>query len=705
MGLWRAGAHSPVLLPQTDPATQPARAASEPQEQVWTHLQVSGGAGAGARGTASRGLARRWQLQDAGGRAAVGPGDAGGFPLLLTPVSAPILRAAGCGGALGVGGLFLPPHTQPPACGSVAGSAGLCTGSTRRAGRDRARASVCRKEPQPEPSPRPAEDFTRGSLVLLFSLRRELCSGCGLSTEPPRGGWGLVSLRLVPARAARAPSGRVRSPAPPGLTVLSSFPVKADGAQSPCVDAAQDALGSSLGFGRGARGSAADLTLLTRGSYGGGGAGTVTAGVAGGPQEVPREQPSSPRAFEEGALADSVASDPPAPARAPSHGRGTPSTRQEPAGVSVLCRVTSLAVFLCVCPSVGSRGSSQKVSLKDRVFSSPRGAAAKGKGSPQAQTVRRSPSADQSLEDSPNKVPKSWSFGERGRARQAFRARGAASRQNSEEASLPGEDIVDDNKSCNCEFVTEDLTPGLKVSIRAVCVMRFLVSKRKFKESLRPYDVMDVIEQYSAGHLDMLSRIKNLQSRQEHLPCLPGPGGGELGPLGQSRVRAGDGHGAAAHSCQRWGGDALWTQRPALLAATSGPFLSGPTPAPRGLSAMTDIRTPSTCVLTGTRHPYTDERAHTRVSGAREEARGCRGSLPERTPPSRWSSPPGQGPCNEAAASSLALKPGPWPWGVWMVGAVLGVSPDPGPVAGGVSPSCSASQGRGPSGPPAAPVG
>lgn len=55
------------------------------------------------------------------------------------------------------------------------------------------------------------------------------------------------------------------------------------------------------------------------------------------------------------------------------------------------------------------------------------------------------------------------------------------------------------------------VTAGCLVS--SLSIMRFMVSKRKFKESLRPYDVMDVIEQYSAGHLDMLARIKNLQSR------------------------------------------------------------------------------------------------------------------------------------------------------------------------------------------------
>uniref|UniRef100_A0A8C4NZY6 Potassium voltage-gated channel subfamily KQT member 2 n=1 Tax=Dicentrarchus labrax TaxID=13489 RepID=A0A8C4NZY6_DICLA len=150
-----------------------------------------------------------------------------------------------------------------------------------------------------------------------------------------------------------------------------------------------------------------------------------------------------------------------------------------------------------------------KASLKDKVFPSPSKAPV-AKGKPQ------SPGAEDRTEASPSKVSKSWNNLENRGPKHAFRVRGSTSRQNSEEASLPGEEIGDD-KSCHCEFLAQDLPPGLKVTIRAICIMKFLVTKRRFKESLRPYDVMDVIEQYSAGHLDMLSRIKNLQSRVDQI--------------------------------------------------------------------------------------------------------------------------------------------------------------------------------------------
>ncbi|XP_032376732.1 potassium voltage-gated channel, KQT-like subfamily, member 2a isoform X8 [Etheostoma spectabile] len=153
---------------------------------------------------------------------------------------------------------------------------------------------------------------------------------------------------------------------------------------------------------------------------------------------------------------------------------------------------------------------SRKASLKDKVFPSPSKA-------PVAKGKVRSPGAEDGAEASPSKVAKTWSFTEKNRGpKHSFRVRGSVSRQNSEEASLPGEEIGDD-KSCHCEFLTQELPPGLRVTIRAICIMKFLVSKRRFKESLRPYDVMDVIEQYSAGHLDMLSRIKNLQSRVDQI--------------------------------------------------------------------------------------------------------------------------------------------------------------------------------------------
>uniref|UniRef100_A0AAY5ET21 Potassium voltage-gated channel, KQT-like subfamily, member 5a n=1 Tax=Electrophorus electricus TaxID=8005 RepID=A0AAY5ET21_ELEEL len=156
-----------------------------------------------------------------------------------------------------------------------------------------------------------------------------------------------------------------------------------------------------------------------------------------------------------------------------------------------------------------SLSCSHKLSFRERVrMASPRGQSIKSRQT--SLNDRRSPGTEAATEgSSPAKVQKSWSFNDRTRFRPSLRLK-------SQSRTVPEDDCFDE-KGCHCDISVEDLSAPLKTVIRAVRIMKFHVAKKKFKETLRPYDVKDVIEQYSAGHLDMLCRIKNLQTRVDQI--------------------------------------------------------------------------------------------------------------------------------------------------------------------------------------------
>ncbi|XP_051572134.1 potassium voltage-gated channel subfamily KQT member 1-like isoform X1 [Myxocyprinus asiaticus] len=52
-----------------------------------------------------------------------------------------------------------------------------------------------------------------------------------------------------------------------------------------------------------------------------------------------------------------------------------------------------------------------------------------------------------------------------------------------------------------------------RAAIRVIQRMHYFVAKKKFQQARKPYDVRDVIEQYSQGHLNLMVRIKELQRR------------------------------------------------------------------------------------------------------------------------------------------------------------------------------------------------
>uniref|UniRef100_A0A8C4EXU6 Potassium voltage-gated channel, KQT-like subfamily, member 5a n=1 Tax=Dicentrarchus labrax TaxID=13489 RepID=A0A8C4EXU6_DICLA len=167
----------------------------------------------------------------------------------------------------------------------------------------------------------------------------------------------------------------------------------------------------------------------------------------------------------------------------------------------------------------GETTYSQKLSFKERVrMASPRGQSMKSRQTSINDRQRCSPGNEvvggaELMGGSPAKVQKSWSFNDRTRFRPSLRLKSQTRTAVPDvDTGMTAEDSFDE-RGCHCDVTVEDLSAPLKAVIRAVRIMKFHVAKKKFKETLRPYDVKDVIEQYSAGHLDMLCRIKSLQTR------------------------------------------------------------------------------------------------------------------------------------------------------------------------------------------------
>ncbi|KFU90671.1 Potassium voltage-gated channel subfamily KQT member 1, partial [Chaetura pelagica] len=83
-------------------------------------------------------------------------------------------------------------------------------------------------------------------------------------------------------------------------------------------------------------------------------------------------------------------------------------------------------------------------------------------------------------------------------------------------------DLISEESPLPAVSDVTQLTETHQTAVKVIRRMQYFVARRKFQQARKPYDVRDVIEQYSQGHLSMMVRIKELQRRLDHSLGKPG---------------------------------------------------------------------------------------------------------------------------------------------------------------------------------------
>ncbi|GAB6030698.1 Potassium voltage-gated channel sub KQT member 1 [Chamberlinius hualienensis] len=78
--------------------------------------------------------------------------------------------------------------------------------------------------------------------------------------------------------------------------------------------------------------------------------------------------------------------------------------------------------------------------------------------------------------------------------------------------SSPGGDSVFEEPK-----IAYNLSVAEKTAVKAIRNMKLLVAKKNYLKSKKPYDVQDVIDQYSQGHINMMFSLRELQRKMEQM--------------------------------------------------------------------------------------------------------------------------------------------------------------------------------------------